>query len=75
MCDIYDALRSQRPYKPSFNHERAAAIIIDGDGRTLPEHFDPEVREIFRIHNKKFEEIFETLQDEDEDLMPGGVEL
>jgi len=47
VADIYDALRSSRPYKRGFTHEEAMDIILNGDGRTSPSHFDPRVLNAF----------------------------
>jgi putative two-component system response regulator len=58
ICDIYDALRSKRPYKDAIDHARAINIITHGDGRTQPEHFDPSVVAVFLLCAKRFAEIF-----------------
>ncbi len=63
ISDQYDALRSKRPYKHPFSHEKTVAIITQGDGRTMPEHFDPEVLAAFKKSVDSFNDIFESNQD------------
>jgi putative two-component system response regulator len=60
LIDKYDALRSRRPYKPPFRHEAAVLIITEGNYSTQPEHFDPEILEIFRSSDGIFREIFDS---------------
>ncbi len=57
LADIYDALTSVREYKPAYTHEKAYGIITEGDGRTMPEHFAPEVLEAFKSVADEFGKI------------------
>ncbi len=60
LADIYDALRSKRAYKPEFSHDKAYEIIVNGDGRVMPDHFDPNILKAFlEIHNK-MDDIYNT---------------
>lgn len=43
VADVYDALRSKRPYKRSFSHEHASTMLDEGQGT----HFDPLVYSAF----------------------------
>ncbi len=64
LVDVYDALRSERPYKPAFSHEKVMSIIRDGDGRTEPHHFRPDVLQAFLDAEEDMARIFDTLKDE-----------
>jgi putative two-component system response regulator len=63
IADQYDALRSPRPYKPAFTHERTYDIITNGDGRTLPQHFDPRLLDVFRDIHQQLATIYDGLHD------------
>jgi putative two-component system response regulator len=57
LVDRYDALRAQRPYKAALSHQRTCDILLLGDGRSKPEHFDPCVLEAFRQNQDQFSDI------------------
>ena len=63
VADVYDALRSQRPYKPAMDHDTALRIMSKGDGRTMPIHFDPQVLAAFLAAATRMREIYESLAD------------
>ena len=63
LADQYDALRNARVYKPAFDHAKAYSIITEGDGRTIPGHFDPQVLAVFRENGAEFDAIYERLKD------------
>ncbi|MGD0918394.1 MAG: HD domain-containing phosphohydrolase [Thermodesulfobacteriota bacterium] len=71
IVDQYDALRARRPYKSPLDHEAAVRIIVEGDGRTFPEHFDPNLRKAFIELSPAFKDIFETLEDRRSYLLSG----
>lgn len=72
LVDQYDSLRSKRVYKPAFDHDKAVAIITKGDGRTLPEHFDPELLRAFAENAHLFDEIFRMNQSSSLQQLWGG---
>ena len=67
MADIYDAMVSRRIYKPPFSHQKAYEIIVNGDGRVMPYHFDPGVLETFINHHETFRAIAAECADSEEE--------
>ncbi|MCL2355748.1 MAG: response regulator [Defluviitaleaceae bacterium] len=63
IADIYDALRSSRPYKEGFTHEEAMNIILTGDGRTVPSHFDPLVLQAFSETHEELRDAYDANPD------------
>jgi len=61
LADQYDALRNSRCYKTGFDHETSCRILIEGDGRTIPNHFDPAVLQAFKSIDSKFAETYTLL--------------
>ncbi len=59
VADVYDAIRSSRPYKRPFTHAATIALIEEGRGR----HFDPDVLDAFFDLHETFASIAEQLAD------------
>lgn len=59
IADQYDSLRNQKIYRPSFDHDTSCRIIMEGDNRTMPYHFDPRILMAFRTAAPRFQEICE----------------
>jgi putative two-component system response regulator len=59
IADVYDALRTPRIYKQSFNHLESCDIIIEGSDT----HFDPLMVEIFKQLEPKFAKIWQSMTD------------
>ncbi len=53
LADVYDALRSRRPYKDAMSHDAARNIILKGRGT----HFDPDVVDAFLAAEQEFEDV------------------
>lgn len=60
VADVYDALRSARPYKAAMPHQKALDILMKDAGS----HFDPSVIDAFLRIEKKCEEISIEMMDE-----------
>jgi response regulator RpfG family c-di-GMP phosphodiesterase len=61
LADVYDALRTERVYKPAMSHGDAKQILIDGAGA----HFDPMIVAAFLVVEKEFERIADLAFDAD----------
>ena len=63
IVDQYDALRSERPYKPALGHSDVFRTITEGDGRTMPGHFDPDVLNAFITNAPGFDQVMQSYTD------------
>jgi putative two-component system response regulator len=58
LADVYDALRSKRPYKEAFSHDKSCKIIIEDVGM----HFDPSVVDAFKSLKSEFAEVHSSMK-------------
>jgi putative two-component system response regulator len=59
LADFYDALTSNRCYRPAFSHEDTSRMIHEGGGT----HFDPDVVAAFGTIEGEFRRIRQEMQD------------
>lgn len=65
LADQYDALRNPRVYKAAYDHATTCRILLEGDGRTLPQHFDPAILAAFRELSDRFAKIYDALSQQE----------
>lgn len=58
IADVYDALVSDRVYKPAFSYDVAYQMILDGECG----QFNPKLMDCFRMARKEFEQKAKELQ-------------
>jgi len=65
VADVLDALRSERPYKRSFDWDRASLVISNGRGT----QFDPTVHDAFLAASDELREFDRTVRGEEMDFV------
>ncbi|MBU0944379.1 MAG: response regulator [Proteobacteria bacterium] len=58
LCDVFDALSSERPYKEAWSLEEARKVVVEQKGI----HFDPYVVELFEENYAKIEDVYRRVQ-------------
>jgi response regulator RpfG family c-di-GMP phosphodiesterase len=59
ICDVYDALRSRRVYKPALSHNAALQVMTEAS----PGQFDPALLQVLHRCSRDFDGIFRELTD------------
>lgn len=67
VADVYDALRSRRPYKVPFSHEEAIGMVVAQRGA----HFDPLLVDALEAMQDEFSRIASQLADAAQNLTEG----
>ncbi len=58
LLDVYDALRTSRPYRTALDHATAIDIMCNGDHRTDISKFHPDLLKVFLQHHHDFGQIY-----------------
>jgi putative two-component system response regulator len=64
LSDRYDALRSKRPYKESYSHEKAVSVLSHDDrsGQKAEKWFGKDIWTVFERKHSYFHDIYESMQ-------------
>lgn len=64
LADRYDALRSKRPYKEGYSHEKTITVLAKDDrsGISGADWYGDDIWGVFKKHHLCFKEIFESMQ-------------
>ena len=64
LADRYDALRSRRPYKEAYSHEKTLAVMTNDDrsGISGRDWYGYEIWAVFEKHHLRFKDVFERMQ-------------
>jgi HD-GYP domain-containing protein (c-di-GMP phosphodiesterase class II) len=64
LADRYDALRSRRPYKEAYSHDKTMAVMTNDDRSRISgcDWFGYEIWEVFEKHHLRFKDVFERMQ-------------
>jgi response regulator RpfG family c-di-GMP phosphodiesterase len=63
ICEMYDILRSERPYKHSMTHRRASDLL----NLSFADYFDQTILDRFQKYNSELEAIYEDFKLEEDD--------
>ena len=70
LCDVYDALRTARPYRDAWEHDRVMSYLAEGVGT----EFNPELAHAFGTMMETWATGITILTDEDQAIPTGREE-
>lgn len=59
VLDVYDNLRTERVYRKAKTHAEAVDAIVNGDIKSSPDHFHPDVLQALLVKHRDIEAIYE----------------
>ena len=62
IADQYDVIRTRKSYKQALGHGEAFKIITEGNERTNPKHFDPQILNTFIELSSKFDLLYNSIK-------------